>query len=200
MTVRARSSTRPRCSPEQTATPPRTCTRLCHRHLCATQGRHPDERSLVLACPAIHDPNRSAGGPASAAHHRTIVRPTAQISQHLTVGTFDADQNPMQWTGRVAAPPRWGPHPPPKTRRTVSDLDMNDVRLAGGLDDYAVELTVSSEARITDRENRSVRRTRGSSRACRSSSWRTRRDGGHGYGGVRGRRDRERNRARGIKE
>ena len=65
------------------------------------------------------------------------------------------------------------PSTPENEADILLHLDMNDVRLAGSLNDYAGELTVSSEARITDRENGSVAEDPGTVEICRSSSWRT---------------------------
>jgi hypothetical protein len=122
------------------------------------KGATPMSVSLVLAYQQCTNPNRIHGPPGlGGASSNQSCAPPAQISQHLTVGTFDANQKPVQSTGLVSYAAKVGtPSTPENEADMLLHLDMNDVRLAGSLDDYAGELTVSVDARITDRQNGSA--------------------------------------------
>ena len=122
------------------------------------KGATPMSVSLVLAYQQCTNPNRIHGPPGlGGASSNQSCAPPAQISQHLTVGTFDADQKPVQSTGQVSYAAKVGtPSTPENEADMLLHLDMSDVRLAGSLDDYAGELTVSVDARITDRQNGSA--------------------------------------------
>ena len=122
------------------------------------KGASPLRVALVPAYRQCTAPNRVHGPPplGGAASNPSCAPPT-QISEHLTVGSFDANQRPALSSGEVKYTVDAGD---PSTSEDEANLrlhiNMSDVRLAGSLDDYEGELTVSSEVRITDRENGSV--------------------------------------------
>ena len=113
---------------------------------------------LVLAYRDCTAPNRVHGPPAlGGAVSNPSCAPPVQASDHLTVGTADANAKPTLSTGRVELTVLVGN---PSTSADEADVrlhfDMNDVRSRGSLADYAGEVTVSIDVRITDRLNGSV--------------------------------------------
>ena len=114
--------------------------------------------SLVLAYRPCTSPNRVHGPPGlGGALSNQSCTPPVQTSGFLTLGTFDANQQPVQSTGRVIYNVVAGN---PGTTADEADvqlhLDLNDVRRQGTLADYSGELTVTVDARITDRQNGSA--------------------------------------------
>ena len=114
--------------------------------------------SLVLAYRPCTAPNRVHGPPGlGGAASNPSCAPPVQASDHLTLGTFDANQQPVQSTGRVIYNVVPGDPSTPADEADVQlHLDMNDVRRQGSFADYGGELTVSVDARITDRQNGSA--------------------------------------------
>jgi hypothetical protein len=113
---------------------------------------------LVIAYRSCTSPNRVHGPPAlGGAVSNPSCAPPVQASDHLTVGTFDANARPVQSTARVEFAVLVGnPSTPADEADVKLHFSMNDVRLRGSLGDYAGELTVSVDVRITDRLNGSV--------------------------------------------
>ena len=78
----------------------------------------------------------------------------ALTSQHLTVGTPDANGSGLELHGRGA--PRRDPDAParPRTRPTCGCVaSAKDVRNAGDLSDYAGEVVIALPLRLTDKAN-----------------------------------------------
>ena len=114
--------------------------------------------SLVLAYRQCTAPNRVHGPPGlGGAVTNPSCAPPVQASDYLTLGTFDANQQAVQSTGRVIYTVVAGnPSTPADEADVELHLDMNDVRRQGTLADYTGELTVSVDARITDKQNGSA--------------------------------------------
>jgi hypothetical protein len=113
---------------------------------------------LVIAYRDCTAPNRMHGPPAlGGMASNPSCAPPVQASDHLTVGTFDANAKAVQSTGRVEVSVLVGNASTSTDEADVAlRLNMNDVRLRGSLADYAGELKVSIGVRITDRLNGSV--------------------------------------------
>jgi hypothetical protein len=122
------------------------------------KGASPFDVSLVLAYRGCTGPNRFHGPPGlGGAVSNPSCAPPMQASDYLTVGTFDANQRPVQSTGHVRFSVLTGdPSTSPDEADVQLHLDLNDVRRRGTLDDYPGELTVSVGVRLTDRDNGSV--------------------------------------------
>ena len=122
------------------------------------KGASPFSVPLVIAYRQCTAPNRVHGPPGlGGATLNSSCNPPVQVSDHLTVGTFDANQKAVQSKGNVTLTVTPGNASTPADEADVLlHLELNDVRRRGALDDYTGELKVSVGVRITDRENGSV--------------------------------------------
>ena len=122
------------------------------------KGATPFSVPLVIAYQQCTEPNRVHGPPGlGGAATNPSCAPPIQASDHLTVGTYDANQTAVQSKGNVSFRVETGDPSTPADEADVRlHLDMNDVRRQGTLADFAGELTVSVDVRITDRQNGSV--------------------------------------------
>ena len=113
-------------------------------------GASPLRASLVPAYAACAAPNRTHGPPLA----HPACNPPAPTSQQLTVGTPDANGQPVSSVGFV----RLGVQPgDPATGGDQADaavvVRVTDVRRRSGLGDYTGELALRLPLRITDRDN-----------------------------------------------
>jgi hypothetical protein len=122
------------------------------------KGATPFSVPLVIAYRQCTAPNRVHGPPGlGGAMINSSCSPPIQASDHLTIGTFDANQRAVQSKGNVTFTVTPGNTSTPADEADVLlHLELNDVRRRGTLDDYTGELEVSVGVRITDRENGSV--------------------------------------------
>jgi hypothetical protein len=94
--------------------------------------------------------NRTHGGSLS----YPSCNPASQVSDHLTLGTFDANGKMVQSIGFVRADAIVGN---PGTPADEADLrlraDISDVRKASDLADYTGELRAQFQVRITDKDS-----------------------------------------------
>jgi hypothetical protein len=122
------------------------------------KGASPVDVSLVLAYRQCTAANRVHGPPGlGGAATNPSCAPPVQESAHLTLGTFDANQKPVQSVGYVRFVTVAGTASTPADEADLRlHLDINDVRRQGTLDDYTGELTARVALRITDRQNGSV--------------------------------------------
>jgi WD40-like Beta Propeller Repeat len=110
----------------------------------------PVQVSLVPAYTSCGSPNTTHGPPLA----YPSCEPPAQLSQHATVGTSDANGNPANSVGSVSVKVVVGD---PTTTADEADVrlatSITDVRVRGDLSDYTGELLVSIGLRMTDRYN-----------------------------------------------
>ena len=112
------------------------------------RGASPLRVPLVQAYGECASPNRVHGAPLA----QGACNPPAHSSEHLTVGTPDANGVAANSVGSV----RYGvlggdPSTPADEADVVFDFKLSDVRNAGDLSDYTGELQARVQARITDR-------------------------------------------------
>ena len=122
------------------------------------RGATPLSLPLVVAFRECTSPNRFHASPdlGGTTIHPSC-NPPLQASDHLTVGTFDANQRAVQSKGSVSLRVATGnPSTPADEADVRLRLQMTDVRRSDTLDDYTGELGVSVDTRITDRESGSV--------------------------------------------
>ena len=106
--------------------------------------------SLVPAYRECTEPNRVHGGPLA---HGSC-NPPGLVSSSLMAGTPDANGRPANSAGFVYYTVRPGvPGTPEDDADVALDFKLSDVRNAGDLSDYAGELQIRSNTRITDRGN-----------------------------------------------
>ena len=114
------------------------------------RGATPLRASLVPAYDACTSPNRTHAAPLA----HPSCNPPSQASDHLTVGTADANGNPPNSIGTVRYGVRAGnPGTPADEADVVFDFKLSDVRNAGSLSDYGGELQPRAAIRVTDRHN-----------------------------------------------
>jgi WD40 repeat protein len=107
--------------------------------------------SLAVAYQACAAPNRTHGPPLDS----PSCNPPQQASDHLTVGTFDANGEGakavgsvrLAWVGELPINPTNGDQGDVKIRVSLTDVRNTD------LSDYAGEVGVSAARRITDKNN-----------------------------------------------
>jgi dipeptidyl aminopeptidase/acylaminoacyl peptidase len=112
------------------------------------RGATPVRVSLVPAYTACGTPNRTHGAPLEVGS----CAPPVQASSYLTVGTLDANGKPANSVGHERIDVVNGN---PATPADEADLrfmvEIEDVRMAGTLDDYEGRLLAVNTVRITDR-------------------------------------------------
>jgi hypothetical protein len=118
----------------------------------------PTELALVPAYRQCTAPNRAHGPPMlGGGAFDPSCAPPVQTSSFLTVGTFDANQQPSKAIGKIRYQVQIGTPSTPADEADVKlHMEMSDVRRQGTLDDYNGQLTASTQVKITDRENGSV--------------------------------------------
>ena len=105
--------------------------------------------SLVPAYDRCESPNGQHGPPLAF----PSCAPPSQTSDHLTMGTADANPNVANFVGSVRMQVLLGDPGTPADEADVKlDLRATDVRTAGALDDYAGELRPTVRMRTTDRD------------------------------------------------
>jgi uncharacterized repeat protein (TIGR01451 family) len=113
-------------------------------------GATPLRVPLVIAYNQCTSPNRVHGPPLAS----TSCAPPPQSSQHLTVGTPDANGRAAQSLGFARLAVRPGD---PDTSANEADVDaqlrITDVRRKADLTDYSGEIQATFQVRITDRNN-----------------------------------------------
>jgi glucose/arabinose dehydrogenase len=110
----------------------------------------PVRASLVPAYTACTAPNRTHGPPLAYG----ACNPPAPTSQQLTVGTPDANGQPVAFVGSVRVAAHVGdPGTPVDEADARIFVNAGDVRLRTGLGDYTGELALRLPLRITDRDN-----------------------------------------------
>jgi hypothetical protein len=122
------------------------------------KGASPLRVPLVIAFRQCTAPNRAHGPPAiGGGAFDPSCAPPMQASDYLTVGTFDVNQKPVQAYGKMSFSVDAGnPSTPADEADVLLHMEMSDVRRQTTLDDYAGQLTVSADVKITDRQNGSV--------------------------------------------
>ena len=111
-------------------------------------GATPLRASLVVAYGECTDPDTTHGPPLD---HPSCSDPTP-LSQHLTVGTPDANGRPAKAVGVVRySVVRGDPATTEDEADVVLLVSVTDVREAQSLDDYTAELWATSTVRLTDR-------------------------------------------------
>jgi hypothetical protein len=114
------------------------------------KGATPGLTSLTIAFKPCASPNRAHGEPLSGGS----CNPPAQASDYLTVGTLDANQEQANSTGSVRYDVKIGnPSTPADEADVKLTFSITDVRLKSDLSDYAGELSVNAQRRITDKDN-----------------------------------------------
>jgi hypothetical protein len=114
------------------------------------KGATPIRYALVPAYEACAAPN-STHGPSLAF---PSCNPPSQTSDHLTIGTPDANARSNRFTGFVQLTVVVGnPGTPADDADVAIALDTSDVRRASDLDDYTGELGVGWTFRFTDQDN-----------------------------------------------
>ena len=113
-------------------------------------GASPLRVPLVIAYNQCTSPNRVHGPPLAS----SSCAPPSQSSQHLTVGTPDANGRVVQSLGfaRLAVFPG-DPLTGANEADVATELSITDVRRRADLTDYAGEIQLNLLARITDRNN-----------------------------------------------
>jgi acyl-homoserine lactone acylase PvdQ len=110
----------------------------------------PLQVSLVPAYRACASPNREHGPPLAFGS----CNPPAQRSDHLTVGTPDANGNPPRSVGSMRLGVFVGNPSTPADEADVNlGFSLTDVRRSADESDYAGELQAFTTVRITDRDN-----------------------------------------------
>jgi hypothetical protein len=108
----------------------------------------PSYAYLVPAYPACTAPDRTHGPPLA---YGSCSSPDL-ISQHLTIGTPDANDQPAKFTGNVRyGAVRGDPATPADEADVRFTLRLDDVRNASDLGDYEGELELRTRVRLTDR-------------------------------------------------
>jgi spore coat protein A, manganese oxidase len=110
----------------------------------------PVTTSLVPAYEPCESPNREHGPPLAF----PSCGPPVQASDHLTVGSPDANGHPASSVGYTSLRAVTGDPATPADEADVKlSLNLTDVRLKAGLGDYTGELQARVTRRITDRFN-----------------------------------------------
>ena len=114
------------------------------------KGATPSRISLVPAFDACTGPNRTHGPPLAS----PSCNPPSQTSPHVTVGTNDANGQPANSSGYVSYSVMPGvPATPEDEADMAFRFSLTDVRNRIGLADYAGELQVRGNLRVTDLAN-----------------------------------------------
>ena len=114
------------------------------------KGATPSRISLVPAFDACTSPNRTHGPPLAS----PSCNPPSQTSPNVTVGTNDANGQPANSSGYVSYSVMPGvPATPEDEADMAFRFSLTDVRNRIGLADYAGELQVRGNLRITDLAN-----------------------------------------------
>jgi hypothetical protein len=114
------------------------------------RGATPFQVWLTVPYQPCTSPNREHGAPLST----DSCSPPVQASDHLTVGTLDANGVPAKAIGTVQAFVKLGNPATPVDEADVKlFVNVSDVRNKSDLSDYTGELQVQSARRITDKNN-----------------------------------------------
>ena len=129
---------------------PATYTATFTQRYARPQGATPTRLSLAPAYRECTQPNRTHGEPLA----YVSCAPPLRASDHLTVGTPDANGQPASSVGLARLRVLPGDPATVEDEADVAlELSMSDVRVAPTLEDYSGELAPSIQLRVTDGYN-----------------------------------------------